>query len=64
MNSRQAISNFAWVILAYLAWVIQLYLKEGFSSPAQASFLLNYADNSTSAGYFLHIMPMPVHNFK
>ena len=46
MNSEQAIQNFTQEISA-----TQLYLRAGFSSPAQASFFLICASDSMGAGY-------------
>ena len=38
---------------------MQIYLRAGFSSPAQDSFFLICAGDSASAGYHLRIMPRP-----
>ena len=39
---------------------MQLYLKAGFSSPAQASFFFICAGYNVGAGYYTRIMPKPV----
>ena len=38
---------------------MQLYLRAGFSLPAQASFFLICTGDSTDADYRLHIIPRP-----
>ena len=38
---------------------MQLYLRAGFSLPAQASFFLICTGDSTDADYHLHIIPRP-----
>ena len=39
---------------------MQLYFREGFSLPTQASFFLICTGDSTGAGYHPRFMPKPV----